>query len=557
MFGFLMDQERIKERLLGFEDGERRLTNVLHLAELLHQAGAEGRLGMAALVRWLALQREPSTPGRDEHLLRLESDAHAVQIATIHKSKGLEYRVVFCPYAWSGSTVGGGEVFFHDPSAGFRLTIDLNAPDQGASRAAAENELLSENLRLLYVALTRARERCYLVWGNIRAAETSAMAYLFHGADLPAPAAAADGASVPRLLLESIRSKTEEDLAADLQRLVQRSRGSIETRPLPEAAEVPAQQIASRAPDQLFSRRFCGSIDRSWRTASYSRLVAAADFDADLPDRDSPLLSASPAGPPEEGPSPEASRRDRFSFPTGSRAGNFFHSVLEAVDFRNPPHPDNKAVIEQKLAEFGYEEAWRETVLRIVAEIAAAALFPGAPGLTLSRLNPGERIHEMEFYHPLRLITPETLRDAFEPCGLRDALAGFPERLGRLVFSPTRGFMKGYIDMVAGHAGRFFLVDWKSNHLGDRPEDYHAGRLLPPMQDGYYILQYHLYCLALHLYLGRRLPDYDYRRHFGGVAYVFIRGVDGSRGPDYGIYRDRPEPDIIHALGKALLPCYE
>jgi exodeoxyribonuclease V beta subunit len=157
MFRRLLTGERVKERLLRFPDGERRLTNLLHLGELLHQAAGESNLGMTGLLKWLAEQRDPSTPRLEEHQLRLESDEAAVKIVTIHKSKGLEYRVVFCPFAWSGSSARGKEVFFHDPAADRRLTLDLGGDDSALSRRYAEAETLSENLRLLYVALTRAK----------------------------------------------------------------------------------------------------------------------------------------------------------------------------------------------------------------------------------------------------------------------------------------------------------------------------------------------------------------------------------------------------------------
>ena len=170
MFRRLLRSEGILARLLSLPGGERRATNHLHLAEVLHQAETGSRLGMGGLIKWLAEQRDPRTRGTEEQPLRLESDGNAVKLVTIHKSKGLEYPIVFCPFVWMGSRIKNrqGPVSFHDPQNRDRLTLDLGSPDRERYVTLAENENLSENARILYVALTRARNRCYAVWGAIQ-----------------------------------------------------------------------------------------------------------------------------------------------------------------------------------------------------------------------------------------------------------------------------------------------------------------------------------------------------------------------------------------------------
>jgi exodeoxyribonuclease V beta subunit len=557
MFRALMAGEQVKLRLLAFEDGERRLTNVLHLAELLHQAAAEGHLGMAGLNRWLCGRRKSPGPGPETHQLRLESDEHAVKIVTIHKSKGLEYRVVFCAYAWSGSTIRGEEVVFHDPADGHRLTIDLGGEEGGRSRGLAEDELLAENLRLLYVALTRARERCYLVWGRINTSETSALAYLFHCPEAAECGAAADGRGAVAALAAAARSRSDEELISEVNRLVDRSAGSIEALPLPEGLPHGAPPLTPPEEATLACRRFRGGIDRSWKTASYSRLVAAAAEQEDAADRDRVLL---PHGvePVDDRPAAGggAPRLDIFSFPGGSRAGIFFHSLLEEVEFRLGRHADTDALIDRSLSEHGYPPEWRDTVAGLIEEVSSAPFVASVPDLILARVPAEARVHEMEFHHPLKLVTPRALQDAFRSSALRGQLRGFPELLGRLSFAPTRGFMKGYIDMVLEHRGRYYLFDWKSNHLGGGYADYQAERLAEAMMSEFYVLQYHIYCLALHLYLRGRLPGYKYERDFGGAGYVFLRGVRREGGPGQGVFFDRPSAEMIHALGEALIPDY-
>jgi exodeoxyribonuclease V beta subunit len=544
MFRTLMTGEGVKQRLLGLPDGERRLTNVLHLAELLHRAALADDLGPSGLLRWLSRQRDPSTPGREEHPLRLESDARAVQIVTIHKSKGLQYRIVFCPYPWSASEAKGDDLLYHDPADGYRLTLEIGASADSPARDCAARELLSENLRLLYVALTRATARCYLVWGRVNTAETSAPAYLLHCADI-----LSEGKEglIGRMAAHGQRL-TDAQIRADLDRLAARSQGSILVHPLPDDGAADARPVAASTREEFRCRTFAGTIDRSWRTGSYSLLVSGS-HDPDAPDRD--------PGPPEARAAAVPPDKTRIAdFPAGSRAGSFFHAVLEAVDFSRTSHPDTERLIAGRLRSFGFDPGWQGAVSRLVADAAEAELFP-ADGITLNRLPPEDRMAEMEFYHPLKPLSPRILREVFAPFGRGGRLKGFPERLGRLTFAPLQGHMKGFIDLVACHNGRFYLVDWKSNRLGGNPADYHGERLAAAMKDELYVLQYHIYTLALHLYLKLRHPAYDYARDFGGVAYVFLRGLDRKCSPDLGIFRDRPEPNLVHALGRALIAGYE
>ncbi len=545
MFRTLLAREGSRQRLLGMPDGERRLTNVLHLAELLHRAAVADDLGESGLLRWLARQRDPSTPGRNEHPLRLESDARAVQIVTIHKSKGLEYPVVFCPYLWSGSESDEEDLIYHDPAADHALTVEIAAAKDAPARDCVERELLSENLRLMYVALTRAQRRCYLAWGRVNATETSAPAYLIHCPDVSAE----QGGSITARLKDRVKGLTDAEIRADLDRLAERSQGAIAVVSLPEAGPVDPLPAAPLSAEALQCRTFTGSVDRSWRMGSYSLLVSGA-HDPDAAERESFVARA------ERPPNAPPDKSHVIAFPAGSRAGSFFHSVLETVDFRHASSPETERLVENRLRAFGFDPAWRPAVVQVVGEVAGSDLFPD-DGLVLSRLPPEARIAEAEFYHPLRPLSPHSLQAVFAPFGHTGALRGFPEQLGRLTFAPLHGYMKGFIDLVAVHRDRFYLVDWKSNHLGPERTDYAAERLAAVMREEHYVLQAHIYTLALHLYLRLRHPGYLYERDFGGVAYVFLRGIGRDAGAHAGVFRDRPQPELVHALGRALIPDYD
>jgi exodeoxyribonuclease V beta subunit len=272
----------------------------------------------------------------------------------------------------------------------------------------------------------------------------------------------------------------------------------------------------------------------------------------DLPDRDISLAGITP----ELKMPADRDGVSIFSFPKGTRAGNFFHDVFEHHDFA-AENPDNlTALVAGKLQQYGFDPKWQEIVCRTINRVTSISLRPNLSQLKLSAVRMSDRNNEMEFYFPLNPIAPGNLSRIFKDHSRLEMAADFPAQLEKLTFAPLAGFMKGYIDMIFEHQGRFYLVDWKSNHLGSTPEHYDQTALHDTMQADYYILQYHIYTLALHQHLRLRKPDYCYRDDFGGIFYIFIRGVDDSRGPGYSIFFDLPDAELIEALGRTLIPDY-
>jgi exodeoxyribonuclease V beta subunit len=256
---------------------------------------------------------------------------------------------------------------------------------------------------------------------------------------------------------------------------------------------------------------------------------------------------------------------DIFAFPKGARAGTLLHDILEHLDFTEKDEAVTRSLVGNKLQEYGFEARWEDAVVGMIRRVVSLPLDPDYPGggggeFTLSAIPQEERLQELEFYFPLKQISPETLRGIFAACGRTAPLCGEegqgdirPFWYERLHFSPVRGFMKGFIDMVFRFEDRFYLVDWKSNFLGHRVTDYNQAALSDAMAGSFYFLQYHLYTLALHQYLSMRLPDYRYDAHFGGVYYCFLRGMDPAWGPEYGVYRDRPSAELITELTRELI----
>jgi len=547
MFRLLMAEEKVRERLLSFPDGERRLTNLLHLAEILHQESSEKKLGIKSLLKWLSEQRNAEMPESETHQLRLESDDQAVQIITIHKSKGLEFPVVFCPFAWEGSLIKDNEILFHDTDKNETLTLDLGSKNFDTHLAIAQIECLAENLRLLYVAITRAIHKCYLVWGRFNTAETSAIAYLLHYKGQP------EDIFLRKNLLTSIRKdvleKNEEDLFEDLKQLSTQSEGAIKIVPLPQGDTMEYLPSEDKK-EGLSCRHFSEKIDTTWNISSFSHLISKRALDAELPDRD---VTHDLYTPITENDLHLYKSENIFSFPKGTRAGIFFHDVFEHLDFAENCREERIELVSNKLKEYRFESKWQETVCTMVDNVLSAAICMNNITLMLSSVQCRNRITEMEFYFPLKPVSPNRLRDIFADYGGIDLVDDFPDRLGKLNFSLTKGFMKGYIDMVFYDQNRFWLVDWKSNYLGSRVEDYGKNVLNNVMSKNFYILQYHLYVIALHQYLQLRMPEFSYERHFGGVFYIFIRGVDPDKGPEFGIYKDIPDKTLVDALLKELI----
>jgi len=551
MFRLLMTKEKVRARLLLYADSQRRLTNVLHLMEILHRESIEKELGMVSLLKWFSEQIKFAAGRIEEYQLRLESDEDAVKIVTIHKCKGLEYRVVFCPFGWGGSLLAKGREFiFHDKDKNRTPTLELDYDRDKSNIILAQNELLSENLRLLYVALTRAKTRCYLVWGNIKSIETSALAYLFHYKNFDEKFDYQY--DIVGFLKEQFMSRTDDEILSDLEELVSRSDGSIKLDFMPSNKDVEHKLIKDEE-EELACRKFSGKIDTAWGVSSFSSLISGKFAHGELPDRD--LYRADIINHDEQFNQKELSgRKDIFSFPKGARAGIFFHDIFEHLDFASKDSELQKNLIKDKLKEYGFEQSWLETVYDMIKNVLSVSLESKGKEVILSSVKCDERINEMEFYFPLNHITPLKLKKIFSDNADIDISSGFSNQIEKLYFSPSEGFMKGYIDTIFQHDGRYYIVDWKSNFLGAGIKNYARDLLKETIRSNYYNLQYYIYTLALHQYLRWRMPNYSYENDFGGVFYIFIRGVDRNSGPEFGIFNDVPESRFIEKLGELLIP---
>jgi exodeoxyribonuclease V beta subunit len=229
-----------------------------------------------------------------------------------------------------------------------------------------------------------------------------------------------------------------------------------------------------------------------------------------------------------------------FAFPRGARAGQCLHGILEAMDFQGEDGPEFRALVERQLLRQGLPAHWRDMLAQWLWRLPEVILDE-ASGLTLGHIDKASRIAEMGFHLPLQPLHAEDLRD------LLDEWRG--ARGPKLDFAPVQGMLNGFIDLIIQHQGRYFVIDYKSNHLGNRHQDYSQTAMDKAVRAHQYDLQYLIYCVALHRYLRYRQPDYDFEQHFGGVFYLFLRGMQPAGG-DTGVYRDRPAKTLIESLDR-------
>lgn len=556
-FRRLLDEQGVQRRLLALTDGERRMTNLLHLGELLQTALSEAQRGPLALVEWLNLLRRDTTAradlGAEAAQIRLESDDRAVQLVTIHKSKGLEYPIVFCPYLWDGTLLHEDDkqlVRFHDRQNDNRLTLDIGSTARAAHLGLATEEALAENLRLLYVALTRAKHRCCVVWGLFNEVETSALGYLLHQ-----PPKLARGADLATAVAERIKGFDTDGMRADLDRLVTASKGTIAVADLNyERGErltpsgQPHETLQCRAPTR--------SLHPGWRISSFSGLAArggvsrAAEEGLDHDELTEDDAVDAPAGEPRD-----TAPIVLHAFPPGVRSGLLIHEVFQHLDFQQDDPGALRAALTETLRRNGFETEWVDALGRAVTNVIDTPLDGQ---LRLRDILVSRRLNELEFVFPVAndatesMLTGARLAEVFSRHGAAPLPADYAERVRHLGFAPLAGYLRGFVDLAFEHAGRWYVVDYKSNLLGLRPADYRPSRLVDAMVQHHYFLQYHLYTVALHRHLAMRLPDYDYDQHFGGVYYLFLRGMSPEYRPGCGVFRDRPGRALIEGLSAVL-----
>ena len=516
----LLHEFRLPARLVQRGDGERRLTNLLHLAELLQQAARELD-GEQALIRYLseAIQRALDGAGGDEQILRLESDADLVKVVTIHKSKGLEYPLVFLPFIAGSRPVRAGEPVRLQQGGRSRWVLE---PDSEQLQQA-DRERMGEDLRLLYVALTRAQHACWLGLSDLRRGRArdsvlheSAIAWLLGGGE---------------------QLQEPEGLARWLAAWQQLDGINVVAAPEPDDQHyqpVQSEQV------ELHERTPAHAPFEHWWISSYSALAIGGETP------DSPLSAQMGDDerraqflPLRAGETPSIHR-----FPRGPQPGTFLHGLLELAGAEGFERFADPQLCQERLRPRCQRRGWGDWSECLADWLSALIARPGlVPGtaLALADLRPGQYQVEMEFLFSAQRVKVQQVDELVR----RATLAGQPR--AALVADRLNGLFKGFIDLVFEHEGRYYVVDYKSNWLGVDASAYTQDAMTTAVLEHRYDLQYVFYLLALHRQLRARLPDYDYDRHVGGALYWFIRG---SGGQGTGLWHDRPPRALIEALDR-------
>ncbi|MDA3137500.1 exodeoxyribonuclease V subunit beta [Vibrio metschnikovii] len=516
MLRSVMSKRHLAERWLEEQNGDRLLTDFMHIGELLQQARQEIESDHG-LLRWLAQaisDAEQGIGGRDEQIQRLESEQNLVQIVTIHKSKGLEYDLVFLPFVAGYREASEGKYY---DSVNDQTVLDIT--DSSAALEQADKERLAEDLRLLYVALTRAVYGCFIGLAPLRNGRSTKEPTGVH-------------LSAIGYLLQNGQETGIAELHSALNAQV---RDAIVVTAPPLLQSEPFTALVAEKPI-LKAQTLHTHIDRHWRLTSYSALVKYSSnlaydeasleisgFDIDSGDEQNQALLLEP-------------ERSIFTFPRGATPGTFLHSLFEEVEFTESASSDeNQQRIIALMEREHIELEWLPVLQQLVDTVLATPLDGKA--LRLNQKTAQQRLVEMEFLLPVEVLSAPALNRIIQRYDPLSAKAG------ELGFYPVQGMLKGFIDLVFEHQGKYYLLDWKSNHLGDEIGAYHGERLKAAMVEHRYDLQYQLYALALHRFLRSRLADYDYQRHFGGVYYLFLRGIDGHS--EHGIFSTKPSLELL------------
>jgi exodeoxyribonuclease V beta subunit len=553
----IMAAEGLPERILRLSDGERRLTDLRHVGQLLHAAAVSEQLGTTALVAWLRrrIAEADQDTADEDRSRRLESDAEAVQVLTVHRSKGLEFPIVYYPYLWEPSYIPKGvPVAYHDPDAGDQRTIDvgLEGPDFSRHKQQELIEQRGEDMRLAYVALTRARHQAVVWWAGSFNSRDSAIGRLLFARQRDGTIPA-EGRSVPT---DAAATERFEALAAEVP-----GRVSVERSRL----GLPASWSGLlRAPAELQAARFDRQLDLRWRRTSFSDITSGVHEARVASEPEEPQLTDEP----ETAVRPSAPAGDEAlraipsplgGMPAGVRVGTFIHRVLEATDFAAP---DVEAELAVRVDEV---QAYRPVEIGDPALVVAglrAAIETPLDGYRLRDLARSDRLDELGFELPLVGGDRPTSRLALDAIAsvLEEHGGGaLPTRLDDPVLRDSvRGYVTGSIDLVARVAERHFVLDYKTNWLAG-PEEaltawhHRPAALAAEMERSHYGLQALLYTVALHRYLRWRVRGYDPERNLAGVLYLFVRGMVGpDTPPGCGVFAWRPSGALVAALSDVL-----
>ncbi len=610
-----LNSYNIKTNLLKSENGNRKLTNFNHLIELLHQEEKTHKLQPIGLINHLKKCLD-NPDNNSEYELRLESDSQAVQILTIHKSKGLQFPIVFCPFVWkyvfNNRTMSKMKsIVYHDRNNEQKLS--LTSEQLVEAKHHYRLELLADELRLLYVALTRAKYGCYLIWVDKSIAKgrglqcNSPMDYLFYNINKHKIDDYLQTPTYKNLQKCLVNKNTTEDNPEEIEinqqklwlnhpniEFVKVSQNSLNSRQDQQRYRLNSDD-ANKLKNNLKISEFNGKIAKDFRVLSFSNLNSnmphSSEIIEEVNDDDknnqNEQINSDYLGENEveEIINSESILGD---FPRGIFSGDCIHDLFEHLDFNHFQKQNTtdiniendfrvKSLTEALLKKYGrlkfnintqQESYQRELTLRqeqlvkMFKNTVSSELFMGAnrqnhiaqEGIVLEKLNPQASVCEMPFFFKIenRFIADELLKFSNQAFNVKthhnfnsELISENNSRREQLY-----GFMNGKIDLFFEHQGKFYIADWKSSFLGEFNNDYGVSAIEKDMRHKNYYLQAAIYTIAVKNYLENKLTDFDYERDFGGVFYLYIRGINNDL--KSGVWSMKPDLYNINLLSELL-----
>lgn len=505
--GELFDAFKILERLSKEKAAERRISNLYHLSELLSKAVRDQKLDPKSLLKWFysKVNEDGDNASLEDEELRLESDEALVQITTMHSSKGLEYPIVFCPFLWnSRSSTDKNSIlkFYHNDQIHIDISQNISHADKDEYRAVTEHQSRAEDVRLTYVALTRAVSACFVILPKYKQIKDSPLAYILNGDRGMGKYSNFD--AIAEVIGKASELKIRKPLTGEIESDPDKNNDKVQL----EAAEFKRSNIF-QFPRMLSYSSLSGAKEHSETGKDYDEFVSV-EIEEEREDQN-----------------------DRFGFPKGANAGTCLHMIFEDLRFYDSQNMSE--VVEKNLEYYGIDKRWIPIAVQWVAEVLSHTLLE--PAIALKNISEPQLLKEMEFFFPVEPIEPGQLWSFIRP----------EQELSTNDLDLVHGFMKGFIDLIFEHDGKYYILDYKSNHLGNELTDYRPEKLQQAMLDSGYDLQYHIYTLALHRYLSVRMSDYSYEKHFGGAIYLYLRGVD-SETPGSGVFYHKPDMQVIKKL---------
>jgi exodeoxyribonuclease V beta subunit len=433
---------------------------------------------------------------------RPDAEAGAVRVTTIHKSKGLEYGVVFCPFTWNDASLWDFErtaVRFHDDDGA--LKIDLGSPDFEEHLEASKREAASEALRVLYVAVTRAKHQCTLFWGPGYRWKDSALAGLLHGS-------------------ETSGRFGEDEMRADVEEFVNAAGGDVGWRPPRKERATPRHDGETQL--QLSSRPRTRTFEQTARIASFTSLTGHDDK--------------------APGPSTSVTTSPLFAeLPGGARTGLLLHAIFERAELDAVEGEKARSLVEAQLGLHGFDPTLAARVQEDLAVVTSTPMRSDLPALR--ELKRDDVLRELEFSLAVERPDLRELAKLLDDHGAPASAPRYHEHLRRVGDQKLRGFLRGFIDLMFEFEGRWYVADYKSNRLAT----YEQPDVIEAVQREHYVLQGALYSAAAHRYLQQRVRDYDPAKHWGGALFLFVRGMVGSSGSS-SVFIDEQSPELLVAM---------